>query len=253
MKVRTRWNKAINALSMFMLAPQASTREIRENATLSDINRKPDTRCSAHEPFFIGSIEYCISYKPGGYFMQYYQNPYIAMSPMQNSFMPTQMMPGMNPMPQADPVRGMQDIYTYPYNFQNALDLIREALAGEAEDRQFYEYLIKTAPHEEDKDIIRGIRDNEINHFSMFRQIYFELTGRMPQPTQEAAFTPPATYCEGLRKALMGEQNAVQKYRKILFAMQDRRHINMLTEIITDEIRHGILYSYLYSKNSCKV
>ncbi|HCL01056.1 MAG TPA: rubrerythrin, partial [Lachnoclostridium phytofermentans] len=40
-------------------------------------------------------------------------------------------------------------------------------------------------------------------------------------------------------------------YRQILFAMQDRIHINMLTEIITDEIRHGILYTYLYSKNNC--
>ena len=33
--------------------------------------------------------------------------------------------------------------------------------------------------------------------------------------------------------------------------MQDRRHINMLTEIITDEIRHANLYNLLYSKNGC--
>lgn len=34
-------------------------------------------------------------------------------------------------------------------------------------------------------------------------------------------------------------------------AMQDRRHINMLAEIITDELRHGNLYNFLYSKNKC--
>jgi len=65
-------------------------------------------------------------------------------------------------------------------------------------------------------------------------------------------FQPPKTYCEGLIKALIGETNAVKKYRKILFVMTERRHINMLTEIITDEIRHGILYNLLVHNNDCK-
>ncbi len=134
-----------------------------------------------------------------------------------------------------------------------ALKLIEEAVAGENEDRLFYQYLINSAPTEEEKEIIRGIRENEITHFGLFRQIYSQLTGKMLPVPPEVFVKEPASYCEGLKKALTGEQNAVQKYRKILFAMQDRVHINMLTEIITDEIRHGILYNYLYSKNSCKV
>jgi rubrerythrin len=75
----------------------------------------------------------------------------------------------------------------------------------------------------------------------------------MPPSVQNATFEQPKTYCEGLRNALKGEQNAVQKYRKILFVLTDRTDINTLTEIITDELRHGILYSYLYSKNGCSV
>jgi len=51
----------------------------------------------------------------------------------------------------------------------------------------------------------------------------------------------------------MGEQGAVEKYRKILFAMKERKHINMMTEIITDELRHLGLYNYLYAKNQCSV
>jgi rubrerythrin len=86
----------------------------------------------------------------------------------------------------------------------------------------------------------------------MFRQIYYQLTGQQLSPQQDVPFDKPVSYCDGIKKALMGEQKAVQKYRKILFAMQNRVHINMLTEIITDEIRHGILYNYLYSKNGCK-
>lgn len=143
-------------------------------------------------------------------------------------------------------------IFTYPQNLPGALALIQQAVAGETEDRLFYTYLIDNAPSAEDKEIISGIRNNEINHFALFRQIYYELTGRMVPQIQGEQFTPPASYCKGLKKAMMGEQNAVVKYRKILYAMQSRVHINMLTEIITDEIRHANLYNYLYDKNGCK-
>ncbi len=143
------------------------------------------------------------------------------------------------------------DIFVYPQNLQNALDLIQQALAGETEDRMFYSWLIENAPSNEDQQIITGIRDNEIGHFDLFRQLYYELTGMMPQQVQGEQFTPPESYCAGLAKALLGEQNAVQRYRKILYAMQQRVHINMMIEIITDEIRHGILYNYLFTKNGC--
>lgn len=147
----------------------------------------------------------------------------------------------------------LDNIYIYPQNLEGALALIQQAVAGENEDRMFYSYLIENAPSMEDKDVITGIRDNEINHFNLFRQLYFEITGKTIPPMQGEEFVPPATYCDGLKRALLGEQNAVQKYRKILYAMQNRVHINVLTEIITDEIRHGILYNYLYSKNNCIV
>lgn len=145
------------------------------------------------------------------------------------------------------------DMFIYPQNLQNALDLIQQALSGEAEDRMFYSWLIEQSPTEEDQQIITGIRDNEIGHFALFNQLFYEITRMMPQQVQGEQFVPPESYCAGLTQALMGEQNAVQKYRKILYAMQDRVHINMMTEIITDEIRHGILYNYLYAKNSCSV
>ncbi|MDP4152281.1 MAG: ferritin-like domain-containing protein [Bacillota bacterium] len=146
-----------------------------------------------------------------------------------------------------------QDPYGYNNGLSVALQLIRDALSGETEDRMFYEYLISIAPSEEEKRIIESIRDDEMRHYSMFRQLYYELTGQMPTIAQEPTFEKPASYCDGIKRALFGEQNAVRKYRRILFALQDRRQINMLTEIITDEIRHGILYSYIYSKNGCDV
>lgn len=176
--------------------------------------------------------------------------------PMQQPMGQTQVMQEL--MSQFKPSASMPPMvdmtpYKYPDNLMSALALIRDAVASENEDRQFYEYLISVAPNEEEKKIIAGIRDDEIYHFALFRQVYCLLTGRTLPEAKEEEFVKPASYCEGLKRALMGEQGAVRKYRRILFALQDRTLMNILIEIITDEIRHGSLYNYLYSKNSCNI
>jgi rubrerythrin len=145
------------------------------------------------------------------------------------------------------------NVFVYPNNLDNALELIQKAVAGENEDKIFYTYLIENAPDDEDKQIITGIRNNEMDHYNMFRQIYYDITGAVLPKGSEESFETPDSYCAGIRKALLGEQSAVERYRQILYAMQPSVHINMLTEIITDEIRHGILYNYIYSKNNCNV
>ncbi|AGK97004.1 ferritin-like domain-containing protein [Clostridium pasteurianum] len=143
------------------------------------------------------------------------------------------------------------DPYTYPGNFPGALRLIEGAVAGEREDELFYDYLINAAPTQEAKNIIASIRDDEIKHNKMFRKIYTELTGKVLPPTQDMAFEKPPSYCDGIKRALQGELGAVQRYRRILFALQNRVHINMLTEIITDEIRHANLYNFLFTLGRC--
>lgn len=147
----------------------------------------------------------------------------------------------------------INDVFIFPENLENALSLIREAVSGESEDREFYSFLLELSPTMEEKEIITGIRDDEINHYNLFHQIYYDITGEMIPQLVSEQFIPPASYCEGLKKALLGEQNAVKKYRQILYAMQTSIHYNMLIEIITDEIRHGSLYNYLYAKSGCNV
>lgn len=143
------------------------------------------------------------------------------------------------------------DIYNYPENFSNAMELMKQALNGEAEDQMFYMWLINNAASEEERQIIGSIRDDEMGHYELFRQIYYDLTGMELRQESEQTFVEPESYCDGLARALLGEQNAVRKYRKILYAMQSRIHMNMLIDIITDEIRHGILYNYLFTRIGC--
>ncbi len=137
-------------------------------------------------------------------------------------------------------------------DMSEALELIQQAVKGETQDKLFYQYLLDNAPAMLDKEIITEIRDNEIKHAKMFRQIYFEHTGKTVKPDENVTFEKPKTYCDGLRGALMGETNAVKKYRRILAAMKNRKHINMMVEIITDELRHASLYNLLIHNNDCK-
>jgi rubrerythrin len=82
------------------------------------------------------------------------------------------------------------------------------------------------------------------------RQIYYDITGEKLDTAQSAKAALPQSYADGLAAALMGEQQAVATYRKVMFAMRSRRHVNMMTEIITDELRHLGLYNYLFTKYS---
>lgn len=133
---------------------------------------------------------------------------------------------------------------------REAISLIRSSIEGEREDEMFYDFLISEAPDQEQKDIITSIRDDERKHRMMFRNMYLILTGKqVPMPTGTVDFKRPSSYKEGLKQALFGELKAVEKYRKILFEMKDRRLINMITEILTDELKHAHKYNYLITIN----
>uniref|UniRef100_UPI0028AF1B20 ferritin family protein n=1 Tax=Ruminiclostridium cellobioparum TaxID=29355 RepID=UPI0028AF1B20 len=171
---------------------------------------------------------------------------------MENANVMGQQMENSNLMGQSLKGNELSDTADIQVSLVEALSLIKDAVEGETEDRMFYDFLINNAASRKDKEIIKGIRDDEIKHARLFRQLYYEHTGKVIGPKQNVQFERPASYCEGLIKALMGEQNAVRKYRRILFAMKERSHIDILTEIITDEIRHANLYNLLIHNNDCK-
>lgn len=141
--------------------------------------------------------------------------------------------------------------YSYPQNRDITLELIHEAITGEGEDQSFYRQILRAAPTQEDRDIITGIRKDEMKHSQLLRKLYYELTGKILKNPAQYENGTRMTYCQALKKSLLGEVAAISKYRKILFGMQERRHINILTEILTDEIRHADLYGLLIAMNGC--
>lgn len=141
-------------------------------------------------------------------------------------------------------------MYVPDYAYPEALRLIRESVGDEREDEQFYDYLLHVAPPEQ-QTVIASIRDDEIKHTRMFRQMYWELTGQDIPAAPKAGFQQPANYCDGIIRALFGELAAVARYRKILFGMRFMPYRNMVTEIYTDELMHATKWNYLYTLNGC--
>jgi rubrerythrin len=135
---------------------------------------------------------------------------------------------------------------------EKSLEGIKAAVASEQEDELFYDYLISLAPTEEEKDIIASIRDDERGHNKMFRQIYRSITGVTlpPASASDEEFIKPASYLEGIKKALFGELSAVEKYREIRMGLPTTLYRDMLFNIITDEIKHSAKYNYLFTLNS---
>ena len=132
--------------------------------------------------------------------------------------------------------------------FQQSLKLIAEAVQGEKEDQIFYDYLIANAPTQEQKEIISTIRNDEIRHNQLYKKMYKELTGQEVQLAEEEEFEPPASFEQGIRKAILGEMKAMEKYRIIRQGLPHRFYRDIVFEILTDELKHGSLYNLIYTE-----
>ncbi|AJE10319.1 ferritin-like domain-containing protein [Clostridium botulinum] len=87
------------------------------------------------------------------------------------------------------------------YDFNKALELVKDAVQGEREDELLYDYLISKAPNNEEKEIIGSIRDDERKHRKMFKFVYKFYTGKDIEASDGAGdFEKPRSYIDGIKK-----------------------------------------------------
>ncbi|KYH30118.1 MULTISPECIES: ferritin-like domain-containing protein [Clostridium] len=141
----------------------------------------------------------------------------------------------------------MADFYKKALN--DVLKLIKRTVSGEKEDEMFYDCLVDMAPTKEQKEIIKSIKDDKKKHNIMLRRIYRDLTGRDIDVDNCEKVEKPKSYVEGIRKALFKELKAVETYRKIRHQLPYILYRDMLFEIITDNLEHGIKYNYILYLN----
>lgn len=127
-----------------------------------------------------------------------------------------------------------------------AIELIRNSVGDEREDEMFYDTLIKQAPTEKEKEIIRSIKNDERKHNQILRRLYYEFTGGLlPRDNSKNVANNTMKYKANLEKALFGELGAVEKYRRIMGAMPNKNSYTLLMSIMTDELRHANKYNFL--------
>ena len=127
-----------------------------------------------------------------------------------------------------------------------AIELIKNSVGDEKEDEMFYDTLIKQAPTEKEKEIIRSIRNDERKHNQILRRLYYEFTGGLlPRDNSKNVANNTMKYKANLEKALFGELGAVEKYRRIMGAMPNKNSYTLLMSIMTDELRHANKYNFL--------
>jgi len=138
------------------------------------------------------------------------------------------------------------------YNLNKLITGVKQSVGNEAEDEIEYNKLARLAPNEEQKEIINAIKENEIIHNKIFRKIFTELTGVMlpvENVTIKSDEKSTLSYAELLKKAMLSELKAVERYRELLAYAPNKYIYDMIMYVMTDEIRHAIKYNYLLMLN----
>lgn len=141
--------------------------------------------------------------------------------------------------------------YTFPCNVPTALELMKKACEDEKADILLIECLMAMAPCKEDKALLKEICDSERRNMELLKTVYHQLTCEELNFKGRVRFRKPCSYCQGIKRGLKDEIHSITVYRQILYALQCPTHINMITDVLTNEMRNASLFQYLYSTNGC--
>jgi rubrerythrin len=126
------------------------------------------------------------------------------------------------------------------------LDLLKEAMLDERKDHRKYKKMMEMTDNREIMEQIHYAYEDEAKHYDLFQEIYEELTGndiKIQQPEQEHQ----NRLIDAVKSSINGELEAVELYREIRMMLREKKHRDVLYEIITDEQEHATRFVYLYA------
>jgi len=141
----------------------------------------------------------------------------------------------------------MNVCYSQLFRVDSLKDKLIEAMKSERHDRVKYQRMMEMTT---DPAVIKQIKfayDDEIKHYGMFQQMYYQLTGKkvdIPIPTNIEKYN---TLMEAVKSSIEGESDAVDAYRDIYALMSNKQMRDKVFEIITDEQEHFGRFIYLYA------
>lgn len=130
----------------------------------------------------------------------------------------------------------------YRQTDQKMIQDIATAINGEYSAISCYAQLAQAAPNQEERNQILEIRQDEINHFQAFSQIYTSLTGS--QPTPQITEPCPKDYRMGLEAALKDEQETTDFYLDIADRATNPMIRRSFRRAAADEQNHAVWFLY---------
>ena len=136
-----------------------------------------------------------------------------------------------------------------------ALQLIRESINEEKKDQSNYEKLIMMAPNDLQRSVLEMIKEDELKHQRILQEVYYKLMNNSnvnnqinnfnEQGMNNSFYRQDNDYKSKLQESMLGEIKAAKKYRRILGAMPDKESYALLFSIVTDEMLHATMFSFL--------
>ncbi len=126
------------------------------------------------------------------------------------------------------------------------LNLINEAMKDEKYDHEKYRLMMNMTERSLISNQIEFAYVDEGNHYEMFRELYYELTGEyIDIPTPKVKLSK--TLIANVKTSIDGELAAVEMYHEIYSMLKKRSQRDMVLGIIQDEQEHATRLVYIYA------
>jgi rubrerythrin len=124
-------------------------------------------------------------------------------------------------------------------------DQLEKAISDEWTAYSTYKELMKMTNNPLYKDWIEHAKEDEKKHYQSFQQVYYGLTGQFFQNVKKT--NKYNTFKEGALNALIGELEAAEMYRDMIFNLPTQQVYKPIYIAMTDEMEHAIRFSTIYN------
>jgi len=111
----------------------------------------------------------------------------------------------------------------------------------------YYDLLYGLTSDHQDIEIIDDIRFDEVNHLSMFTNLFTDLYGEKPDlPVPE--ISQISSFIDGIKKSIKKELDSYSFYNDVYFTDTNIMVRDVFARALTDEIRHAAKYNFIYTQ-----
>lgn len=134
-------------------------------------------------------------------------------------------------------------------NFKLSKGLMLGFMKDEQAAADYYQQLAAMLPDVRQREIVEKIRDDEIKHYIMLRELYTKVFRCKPDTALVAA-NAPVDVKNTLMAAIQDELNSYEEYRNTYLVNCDGYARSVFFELMSDEIEHSVWLNYLLHLNA---